>query len=92
MIRVISSVEIFISIVAIFFFEQGVLTDSGGVFSRFKDISAVTVGMGGRREYWISVLKIAVKLIKIRVCKINRTTQTWSIIKTNRQKHRSIVL
>lgn len=75
MIRVISSVEIFISIVAIFFFEQGVLTDSGGVFSRFKDISAVTVGMGGRREYWISVLKI-VKLIKIRVCKINRTTQT----------------
>ena len=63
MITVTSGVEIFISIMAISFFQQGVLTDTDGVFGRFNDISAVTVGMGGRREYWISVLEMVVKLI-----------------------------
>lgn len=74
MITVISSVEIFVSITTIFFFQQGVLIDTGGVFGRFNDISAVTVRMGGRRECWISVLQVVVKLIMIRVCKINRGT------------------
>ena len=47
MITVISGVEIFVSITTIFF-QQSVLIDTGGVFGRFNDISAVTVRMGGR--------------------------------------------
>ena len=102
MITVTSGVKIFISITAISFFQQGVFTDTDGVFGRFNDISAVTVGMGGRREYWISVLEMVVKLIMIRVCKINRRTKllsprvasklTYTYIHTYRQTDRSIIL